>query len=234
MCVEISKNNPVDYLILAGDIVNYTKREYLFRIFINSVIPYYKNIFYVLGNHEYYGAPMHDEHFLSNHRNTINKYNEMCEDLGIILLENDHIELDKDVVVYGTTLWSKFSKKASIMLADRWHITKKGIKEMHEEAKQKLDEFISDYKNKKIIIITHHLPSFSLTDPMYHEDDPENGVNSGFASNCEHMIKNPVKYWIYGHTHTGGETTINGVKMLCNPHGYPHENKEFRDIFFEI
>jgi predicted phosphodiesterase len=37
--------------------------------------------------------------------------------------------------------------------------------------------------------------------------------------------KNNIACWIYGHTHIASEQHISGVPMLCNPHGYPGENK---------
>lgn len=37
-------------------------------------------------------------------------------------------------------------------------------------------------------------------------------------------MKNQVKYWFYGHTHTEGDAIINNTRLLCNPLGYPDEN----------
>ena len=34
-----------------------------------------------------------------------------------------------------------------------------------------------------------------------------------------------IKCWIYGHTHTPSDVIKNGIPFLCNPIGYPDENK---------
>jgi len=36
--------------------------------------------------------------------------------------------------------------------------------------------------------------------------------------------RNKIKCWIYGHTHTPSNLTINSIPFLCNPIGYPNEN----------
>ena len=75
-------------------------------------------------------------------------------------------------------------------------------------------------KNSKCIVITHHLPTFKVIHSKY-KDSIE--LNSFFASNSDELISDPVIYWIYGHTHTASSHNINGVKVLCNPKGYPNE-----------
>ena len=37
--------------------------------------------------------------------------------------------------------------------------------------------------------------------------------------------KNKIKCWIYGHTHTPSTNIIHGIHFICNPIGYPNENK---------
>jgi len=70
------------------------------------------------------------------------------------------------------------------------------------------------------IFITHHLPSHLLIDRQYEDSQ----INQCFASSCEQLMTNNVKYWFYGHTHSASDTTINETRLLCNPVGYPGEN----------
>ena len=37
--------------------------------------------------------------------------------------------------------------------------------------------------------------------------------------------QNKIQCWIYGHTHTPSKNTIHEIPFLCNPIGYPNENK---------
>jgi predicted phosphodiesterase len=72
-----------------------------------------------------------------------------------------------------------------------------------------------------VVVMTHHLPSMDLIDEKYkgYVD-----YNPFFASDCSELLKDPVKIWISGHTHTGYDKTIDGVHCVCNPVGYPSEN----------
>jgi hypothetical protein len=72
---------------------------------------------------------------------------------------------------------------------------------------------------ESIIVLTHHLPSYKLVHPKY-EGHP---LNFCFAVNLEEMMVSPVRGWLCGHSHTGCEVEINGVKCGLNPFGYPGE-----------
>jgi predicted phosphodiesterase len=60
-----------------------------------------------------------------------------------------------------------------------------------------------------VVVITHHIPS-------YFEKSHMDRTIECFASDCDDLIKPPVKLWIYGHTHVPNEAKMNDVILLCN------------------
>jgi predicted phosphodiesterase len=95
------------------------------------------------------------------------------------------------------------------------------VLDIHQESADKLGFFIDGYNTEKpLVVITHHMPSFKLIDKEYEKFA---SLNTGFATELDHMIRYPVSYWVFGHTHKPNNTTIDGVQLLCNPHGYPKE-----------
>ena len=47
-------------------------------------------------------------------------------------------------------------------------------------------------------------------------------------NNMKNIMKNimiKIKAWLYGHTHRPSKQVIKGIHLLCNPIGYPGENK---------
>lgn len=214
-CIDICKSNPTKYTILAGDITNFSKKESIFIDFINELKLYTNKIIYILGNHEYYD--------LGHTKSTdvIDIYKKLSDTLNIYFLENNHLETD-DFIFYGATLWSNVDENAYYRMNDKFSFNNiSDIIDRHIYAKNNLENFINNYKSEKsLVVITHHMPSFKLIDPVYRKYGT---FNSGFASELDYLIKNPVSYWIYGHTHKPNDTTINGVRLLCNPHGYPKE-----------
>lgn len=201
----------VDMLILAGDIVQFSNIG-LLKLFIESIRNNYRYILYVLGNHEYYG----------NSAETMVEpvFRKVCNELGIILLENETITLNDEITFLGTTLWSP------LKTADYYSDIQQAF---ILEKNRKAIEFIK--KTPADVIITHHLPDLRFVDEKY--GDPHGAyANKWFLKrnlNC--------KYWIFGHTHrfVRERNCGNGTKVefICNPHGYPGELKP-QDIVVDI
>lgn len=217
-CANLCSANKTKYTILAGDITNFKKRETILTRVVSELKPHTDHIIYVLGNHEYY------EPGNKNISEIKSEYKKLCDNLGISLLENSSLETD-DFVFYGATMWTKPSIGAFLGMNDKYSFKNhQEVIDIHEESVFQLSKFLAEHKciqnTKPLIVITHHLPSFKLIDKEY---ECYKDLNTGFASELDHLIRDPVKYWIYGHTHKPIDTTINGVRLLCNPHGYPKE-----------
>jgi Icc-related predicted phosphoesterase len=75
--------------------------------------------------------------------------------------------------------------------------------------------------NNNIICLTHHLPSAELIHEKY-----KNYPNFMFANDLNYLIKDNIKLWMCGHSHTCNTKIINNVICTLNPFGYPHENSD--------
>ena len=224
-CKNFCELKKVKYTILAGDITNFTNKSQDLSYLISEIRPYTDHIIYVLGNHEYYESKK------SKINDVRDSYKSICNDLNITLLENEYLETD-DFIFYGATMWTDITKIAFDRMNDKYSFESiNELLDIHKESKSKLEEFVNEYKSKKpLVVITHHLPSFSLIDKEY---EKYKDTNSGFASELDYLIKNPISYWIYGHTHMPNNSTINNVKLFCNPAGYPGKERiNFKDHTF--
>ncbi len=215
---EICSLNRTKYTILAGDITNFKKREFILTELVSTIKPHTDHIIYILGNHEYYELGSTKTH------EVIDIYRELSNRLGITFLEDDHIETD-DFIFYGATMWSKLNDDAYSQMADHFFLKKQEILDIHEKSKLKLDKFLNGFgsgsgSEKPLIVITHHLPSFKLIDKVY---ERYGSLNTGFASELDYLIRYPVRYFLFGHSHKPNDIWINGVRLLCNPGGYPKE-----------
>ena len=93
-------------------------------------------------------------------------------------------------------------------------------------------DFLEDalQNNENCIVITHHMPSSSLIDIKYKTPKMQ-PYNQWFYCNMDEMIEkqgDKIKCWIYGHTHTPSSVMINKIPFVCNPIGYPNENKKIK------
>lgn len=210
----------VKYLVLAGDITTYSTRDRM-RHVVDALGPTTEHIVYILGNHEYYDS--------ADHTSVVPAYRKLCAELGIRFLENEAWYAD-DYTFYGSTMWTNPSPYAFSNMNDRRCFPSlKTIADMHKASKGMQQTFIAAYANPNpLVIINHHLPCFSLIDPMYARYKQ---LNSGFASDLNELMVPPVKCWAYGHTHTPRTTELsNGIQLICNPHGYPKERSDYMDI----
>jgi len=73
-----------------------------------------------------------------------------------------------------------------------------------------------------IIVMTHHMPSFSFVMEKYKDND----INYGFASECEDLLTPNVKAWIYGHTHNVSEDILGTTICAVNARGYEFQKIE--------
>ena len=204
--------------ILAGDIGNPYQSNY--DVFTKFISKNFKKTFVVPGNHEYY-----------NETKTIYETNDFMKDyyqqFNNISFLNNNYEIYDNYCFIGTTLWSKITDPR-YKINDIRSIPNFDIFEYNRLNKLSVS-ILEDtlQNNENCIIITHHVPSHTLIDKKYKTIDMQ-PYNQWFYCNMDKTIENnqnKIKCWIYGHTHTPSDVIKNGIPFLCNPIGYPNENK---------
>lgn len=210
-------------LICAGDIGNPYSRLYF--DFFTHIKYLYQCIIVIAGNHEFY-----------NNGHTIEETHKHLEKLlpsispHIIYLNNSYF-IHKDLIFYGTTLWSHIYdpkyKINDVSAIKQLNIQKYNA--MHKNAFEMLQNTLnmSQYQNKHFIIITHHVPLDDLIHPKY-ISPPYNKYNQWFAANMKYFFnhhENQIILWIYGHTHDKSTQYYNDIPCVCNPIGYLDEIK---------
>jgi predicted phosphodiesterase len=220
--LHIEKGNIINitpkapYLILAGDIGD--PKTDLYINFLKYVSRLFQRVFLIAGNHEYYDSDITTTDIL------IRKLVKPLK--NIIFLQNEAYHFpDRNLSIFGTTLWSRINLSDAYMIqcliADYRKIKGFDIQtciKLHEDAIKAFKWYNEErFPNRNWICITHHLPLTSLTDVKYKDSI----LNSAYASNVECFKDNNILAVVYGHTHS---KNISG-KYYCNPIGYPDENK---------
>ena len=204
--------------ILAGDIGNPYQLNY--DIFMKFISQNFKKTFVIAGNHEYYNIK------------TIKEINDFMKDYfqefdNISFLHNNY-EIYDNYCFIGTTLWSKITNPI-YEINDVYNIPNFDYIKYNRLNMLSID-FLEDAveNNDNCIIITHHMPSFSLIDIKY-KTPKMLPYNQWFYCDMDNFIethRNKIKCWLFGHTHTPSNVIINEIPFLCNPIGYPNENKK--------
>ena len=218
-----------DVVILAGDIgVGLGGIEWVARRFPKAPL------IYVPGNHEFY-----------DHDIGLTGELKAAAPANTHVLNNDTLLLD-GVRYIGCTLWTdfklhgegeaRFTRQLAKELIEDFASIKNGKRrftpedsvEIHEASKVWLVGELERDFDGPTVVVTHHLPAATSVAKRY-ANDPLNPV---FASRLENVIeKYRPELWIHGHTHVPCDYELFDTRIVCNPRGYPGENRrsEFRD-----
>lgn len=248
-----------DVLILAGDICEakelrkeFHQTKLLDRVpgafpchdFFEFVVPKYKKVFMVMGNHE---------HYRGRFDKTWHELVSLLPD-NVTLLE-DEVEEYEGVMFMGSTLWTDLNKHDPMTA---WHLksamsdykvvqnfypaknlyhklTPEHTAETHFKTKQYFKMILEEHRDKPFVVITHHAPSFMSVNEKYAHDTTMNG---GYASDLSEFIldHDNIKVWVHGHMHDPNDYMIGTTRVVSNPRGYiPWEGDQFQPgQYFEV
>lgn len=211
-------------IFLAGDIGSPLKHNYW--EFLEYLSFSYDHVFFTTGNHEYW----------NNHNLTINQINEIIEYKSsrynnLHFMNNKKIKFN-NYEILGTILWSypQYNIYNSIDFRKIYFRTNQRLspKIMRKLYYNNLIWLRKNLKNDTPkIVMTHYLPSYQLTKKYKRYLK----VQSLFASDLEYIIKDPIKLWIFGHTHDRIIKQINGVPCVVNSLQY---NKKIIIDYYEL
>lgn len=241
---EFTIANPgSDVLVLAGDICvsQYLNRgddspyalvRDKFSAFIEDCSRNWSHVIYLAGNHEYYHGYIDEEmiRLKDYFRHIPNLY----------ILDDESLEID-GVLFVGSTLWFDGNRGNPVTIQTlnrgmndfriiQWK-TRNYIKFKpqdaiikHAAALDYITKTIDGYEGK-IVLCTHHSPSFLGVHPKYADDIHMNG---GYHSDLSELIlDNNINLWIHGHTHVSLDYMLGNTNIVCNPKGYHNENPDF-------
>ena len=234
--IKNSDNNDVDVLVLSGDILvaskltkEFSESGQRFRDFLKRCSFQFPHVVYVAGNHEFYDSGRFFQ--------TVDDLREFAGKFfnNLYFLERDTKVID-DVVFVGGTLWTDMNKYDPLtlhavrdMMNDYRAIRndKNGFVplkpadtcERHRLTREYIRHIVSENKDKKCVVVTHHTPSFRSCAPEYASDYLMNGA---YHSELSEMIMDlpQIKLWTHGHTHHAFDYMIGETRVVCNPRGY--------------
>lgn len=207
------------FCILAGDIGSVMLQPALLEETLLEFKSRHQYVLMVPGNHEYYGSNYKFEEVNK-------KLAQICAKTGVILLNRGKVTID-GITFIGATLWSAIDEAGTKAINDFNHVFESKI--------DYLERFIGDYQyirselykavetDNKVVVVTHHLPSYSLIHPRFHNDP----INTAFYSNVVSKLPmSRIKYWFCGHTHEFSKAKYGDAVLVCNPMGYPGEKRK--------
>jgi hypothetical protein len=223
-------------ICLLGDI-GYPNTK-LYQQFIKECSVNYKNVFLVMGNHEFYSK------FVQNpiYKNciTMNELENLEYPSNVYLLNNKSLFIDSEDNVYkeniksnlikiiGSTLWSDIDLGVADYINDynciyieTGLLTPNESIELFKKSKEYiLNELSKDHINT--LLLTHHGTNNICNGTVY----ANSKLKSAFVTNITELFNfKHLHTCINAHTHVSINEKINHIQFLANCYGYPNENK---------
>jgi len=258
-------NHGADVLVLSGDIcvaadllardesviADRFDRSSKIHTFFQECCSRFKNVIYIMGNHEHY------------HGDFATTFNILKERLGYLvnlhILEKESVIIDGVTFICGT-LWTNMNKEDPMTMAHirgvmndyriindsrepvhykdtdgNFHTRTGRFSAMgsvveHKDMLAFIKKTIEANPTGKYVVVGHHAPSKLSTKPQYQKEYIMNGAYSSDLS--EFILDHPqIKLWTHGHTHHVFDYLIGTTRIVCNPRGYEgHEDNTGFDI----
>lgn len=227
-------------VILAGDI-GLAKNSETYVDLIKDACERFKYVIMIMGNHEHYKGKFPLTY------STI--WTATLDFENFDLLEKDTVVID-NVAFICATLWTDMNKNNPVTMftaqavmndykcvrtgpeSEPWLKKLKPLDTMsdHMRAKEFIFPAIKEHKEAghKVVVVTHHLPSFESIPSLYKGDD----LNGAYASELsEDILDHEPDIWIHGHVHENCNYMIGNTHIICNPRGYHPDqlNPDFID-----
>ncbi len=236
-----------DAVVLAGDIgVGYDGLDWAVRQARPGGSFAGKEVFYIAGNHEYYG---HRWQALQA---------ALRERAAALALPNLHyLDCDQAIVdgvrFLGCELWTDFQLFGSDQHAmaeqmaacvvylndfnrirndEHGKLRPDAVRERHLRQRSWLAKKLReapDGRWRKTVVITHHLPSMQSVAAKWARDL----ASSGFASNLDDLVALVDGLWIHGHTHDSFGYEAGRCRVICNPRGYMGKHGSPENVHFD-
>jgi predicted phosphodiesterase len=214
-----------DVVVLAGDIDLLARGvEWANKNFRCPVI-------YVAGNHEFYKGHLN---------RTLEKMREKALP-HVHVLDNEEVVID-GVRFLGTTGWADFSSTDNVttalhtaqvsmndykqirMGANYRRIKPIDLQQKSQFAKQWLLSNLSTKYQGKTVVVTHHAPLPECAPGIKYE---LGYLAAAYVNDWQEFAGFNIDMWLHGHTQVGYDKTIEGIRYMSNPRGYPFEETGF-------
>lgn len=222
------KENPLvssaDILVLSGDIGYLGDANYLTHSFWDWVSANFRQVIIVPGNHELYKFfdinELHEGWTLEIRPNVKVYYNSV-------------IHLDEETDLIASMLWA-YVPPSEEYLTERcvsdfkrirngeFRLSAQRFNKEHMKCRTFIQNALEESKAARIIVATHHVPSFELMSPEF----KNSSINGVFTVELGRFISDSrIDCWIYGHSHRNIDKTIGNTRCVSNQLGYVFQNE---------
>ena len=84
------------------------------------------------------------------------------------------------------------------------------------------------------VVVTHTAPCLETLNPVFDGHFSNEWYWNPDMRPLLGEFKDTILVWCHGHTHAPADVVVDGVRVVCNPRGYPGENPDWKPITIEV
>ena len=207
-----------DCLVLAGDVADVQSLS-RYDSFWDWCSANFKQTLFVPGNHDWYGKWDSFSQLTDRMEIFIRSNVRCCNNAAVRIGDTDFL---------CSTLWSNLTPATApavsaslldfrkIYFGDK-RLTAEDYVGLHRASLNFLQKAVSDSDAKRIIVVTHHVPTMATVC----QNHKLSSINAGFATELGNwIVETRIDHWIYGHSHVSIDTKIGRTRIVSNQLGY--------------
>ncbi len=85
----------------------------------------------------------------------------------------------------------------------------------------------------KCVVVTHTAPCTETLNPEFEGSFSNEWYYNPLMYRLLERYQDKILVWTHGHSHARAEAVVHGVRVVCNPRGYPGENPDWSPLTIE-
>jgi len=229
---KILPDEPSEVLIIAGDLSHYNHLTIKFLTLLKEI---YKEIYFVLGNHDMYLVSGSQKKIYGNSISRIIDLEDRVKELEDVFLLRGEVKniLGTDIKIGGCMGWYQIHGFIDV---ERWRQVSNDSRMIYisnykfqqnywlENYEKDQAQKLKDIAEEGCDILVTHVPQIPWNSEHGNSKYIGSPDNIFYWNNRFNLIKdiNP-KVYVFGHTHDNYNFKLNDIEFKCNPLGYPGE-----------
>lgn len=179
------------------------------------------------GNHEHYSNLTQDR----DHGDTTARFREEFPGQGFLFEGVPIILRNGWYVVSDEVLWQNMMNDSKRSCLSRTEVNTLAWNN-YNNIKQELESWKNfQYRG---VVVTHTAPCEETLDPKFSGQFSNEWYFNPYMRQLLKEYSDQIQLWCHGHTHAYNEAEVYGVRVVCNPRGYPGENPDWEPITLEV
>ena len=134
-------------------------------------------------------------------------------------------------IVENEALWKNYMNDSKASGMSREVVNKRATDDAYY-----VEQALQHWKDCQLkgVVVTHTSPTLATLNPQYEGHYSNEWYYNPLMGDLLKEYQEQILVWCHGHTHAAADKIVDGVRVVCNPRGYPGENPTWKPLTVEI